>query len=52
MISWGAGSSDHERQILVGMKEERDNPKEIVGLQVLFVVNLEPRKIKGNCPRG
>lgn len=36
---------DHQRQVIVGMKQERDNPKEIEGKQALFVVNLEPRKI-------
>lgn len=38
---------DHQRQVIVGMKQERDNPKEIEGKQALFVVNLEPRKIMG-----
>lgn len=40
------------RQILVGMKEEREDPQEIVGLQALFVVNLEPKKIKGEISEG
>ncbi len=31
---------DFKRQILVGMKKERKNPKEIKGMQALFVVNL------------
>lgn len=34
---------DHKRSILVGMKNERDNPREIEGKQALFVVNLAPR---------
>ena len=34
---------DHERTILAGIKQERQNPKEIEGQQTLFVVNLEPR---------
>ena len=38
---------DHKRNIVVGMKKERKNPKEIEGKQALFVVNLEPRKIMG-----
>ncbi len=29
---------DHERTILAGMKQERENPKEIEGKQALFVV--------------
>ena len=36
---------DHKRSILVGMKQERQNPKEIEGKQALFVVNLEPKKM-------
>lgn len=43
---------DHKRQILVGMKKEREDPKEIIGLQALFVVNLEPRKIMGELSEG
>ena len=39
---------DHERVIVAGMKTERANPQEIVGRQALFVVNLEPRKMRGN----
>src|ERR1700677_3083121 len=38
---------DHYRTILSGMKQERANPREIVGKQTLFVVNLEPRKMRG-----
>jgi len=35
---------DHKRSILVGMKQERQNPREIEGKQALFVVNLPPRR--------
>ena len=38
---------DHQRQILAGIKTERIDPGEIIGLQALFVVNLEPRKMMG-----
>ena len=38
---------DRKRSVLVGMKKERQNPKEIVGKQALFVINLEPRKMMG-----
>ena len=38
---------DHERTVLVGLKEERDDPQEIRGRQALFVVNLPPRKMFG-----
>ena len=43
---------DHKRTIMVGMKQERENPKEIEGRQALFVVNLEPKKIMGEMSEG
>jgi tRNA-binding protein len=43
---------DHKRSILVGMKQERENPKEIEGKQALFVVNLEPKKMMGQVSEG
>ena len=43
---------DHRRSILVGMKQERENPKEIEGKQALFVVNLEPKRMMGQVSEG
>jgi tRNA-binding protein len=43
---------DHQRTILAGIKDERENPAEIEGLQALFVVNLEPKKMMGELPEG
>ena len=43
---------DCRRQILAGMKQERDNPREIEGRQALFVVNLEPKKMRGEMSEG
>jgi len=43
---------DHKRKILAGMKQERQNPKEIEGRQALFVVNLEPKKLMGEVSEG
>lgn len=43
---------DHKRSILVGMKQERENPKEIEGKQALFVVNLELKKMVGQVSEG
>ena len=43
---------DHQRTILSGMKQERADPREIVGRQALFVVNLEPRKMRGVVSQG
>ena len=38
---------EFKRTIVVGMKQEREDPSEIIGLQALFVVNLAPRTIMG-----
>ena len=43
---------EFKRTILVGMKKERENPKEIEGKQALFVVNLEPKKMMGEISEG
>lgn len=43
---------DHKRTILAGIKQEREDPKEIEGKQALFVVNLEPRKMMGEVSEG
>jgi tRNA-binding protein len=43
---------DHTRKILVGMKQERDDPTEIQGNQALFVVNLAPRRMMGEVSEG
>ena len=43
---------DHKRTILVGLKQEREDPTQIVGRQALFVVNLEPRKMMGELSEG
>lgn len=43
---------NHKRNILVWMKKERKAPREIEGLQALFVVNLEPRKMMWEISEG
>ena len=43
---------DHQRHILTGMKQERENPREIEGMQALFVLNLAPRKMMGQVSEG
>jgi len=43
---------DHKRSILVGVKQERQNPKEVEGKQALFVINLEPKKMMGEVSEG
>jgi tRNA-binding protein len=43
---------DHERTIVAGLKQERADPREIQGRQALFVVNLEPRRMRGILSEG
>lgn len=43
---------DHSRSILAGIKQERDNPKEIEGKQALFVLNLPEKKMAGELSQG
>ena len=43
---------DQARSILAGIKQERDNPKEIEGKQALFVLNLPERKMAGETSQG
>jgi len=43
---------DHQRTIVAGIRKERANPSEIEGKQALFVVNLEPRKMRGVVSEG
>ena len=43
---------DHVRSILSGMKNERPDLSVLVGKQVLFVVNLEPRQMAGETSEG
>jgi tRNA-binding protein len=43
---------DHQRTIFAGLKQERADPKEILGKQALFVINLPPRKMMGQMSEG
>ncbi len=43
---------DGTRTILAGLRQERENPREIEGSQALFVVNLEPREMAGEVSEG
>ena len=38
---------DRKRTVLAGMRQERDEFDSMVGVQTLFVVNLEPRTMAG-----
>src|SRR5438477_12772979 len=52
LVQMRVSFGDHERTIVAGMKKERENPREIEGKQALFVVNLEPRKMRGVVSEG
>ena len=52
LVKFTVDFGDRTRTILVGMKQEREEPKEIEGRQALFVVNLEPRKMMGEVSEG
>ena len=43
---------DHTRSILAGIKQERENPKEIENKQTLFVLNLPEREMAGDISQG
>ena len=45
LVSLLVDFGDFKRNISVGFKIERDNPKEVIGKQALFVVNLAPKKM-------
>jgi tRNA-binding protein len=43
---------NHQRTIIAGIRQERENPREIEGKQALFVLNLEPRRMRGVLSEG
>ena len=43
---------DHTRRIVAGIKTERADPGEIRGRQALFVINLEPKRLRGELSEG
>jgi tRNA-binding protein len=43
---------DHRRTVVAGMKREREDLGALVGVQALFVVNLEPRAMAGEVSEG
>ena len=52
LIKLTVSFGDHTRRILAGMNEERANLAELVGVQTLFVVNLEPKRMAGEISEG
>lgn len=43
---------EFKRTIVAGIKNERENPLEIEGLQCLFVVNMPPKEMFGVTSEG
>ena len=41
-----------QRTIVAGIKQERADPGALVGVQTLFVVNIPPRKLRGEESHG
>jgi tRNA-binding protein len=52
LVALQVNFGDHKRTIVAGLKQERPNPREIEGQQALFVLNLEPRKMRGVVSEG
>ena len=43
---------DNKRVVVAGIRKERENPREIEGLQALVVVNLPPREMADVLSEG
>jgi len=52
LVALTVNFGDHKRTILAGMKREREAPREVEGMQALFVVNLTPRRMAGMVSEG
>jgi tRNA-binding protein len=52
LVALKVNFGDRHRVIVAALKKERENPKEIEGKQALFVVNLEPRLMRGVMSEG
>src|SRR6266567_1845727 len=52
LVALTVNFGDHRRVIVAGLKQERADAKEIEGRQALFVVNLEPRRMRGVVSEG
>jgi tRNA-binding protein len=52
LVALQVNFGDQQRTIVAGLKQERADPQEIVGKQALFVVNLEPRMMRGVLSEG
>lgn len=52
LVALTVSFGDHTRTILAGLRRERSDPRELMGRQALFVVNLEPRRMAAMTSEG
>jgi len=52
LVRLTVGFGDRTRSILSGMKQERADLQQLVGMQTLFIVNLEPKPMAGQVSEG
>ncbi len=52
LVALTVNFGDHRRTIVAGMRREREDPGEIAGRQALFVVNLQPKRLRGVLSEG
>lgn len=43
---------DHQREILAGIKNERDDPSQLINVKTLFLLNIQPKKMMGEQSHG
>ena len=47
LVALWVNFGDHHRRVVAGIKQERDDARAVIGMQTLFVVNIEARRIRG-----
>ena len=52
LVALTVSFGDHNRTILAGLQGERADLVALVGVQTLFVINLEPRRMAGAISEG
>lgn len=52
LIRMRVNFGDHTRTIFSGMKKEREDCRELIGMQTVFIVNLPPKKMMGETSEG
>jgi tRNA-binding protein len=52
LVALTVNFGDHDRRIVAGLKRARADPRELIGRQALFVVNLEPKRMAGVLSEG